>query len=109
MSILSFAILHPNKNLKLHMHHQVLGFLIAGFVFFASSNLLYAQTSASSEPEVPQHPWVLPPPNNQPATYFVNLKDGDIKETPFVARFGLSMRGLLPAGKTAGRADTTIF
>jgi hypothetical protein len=47
---------------------------------------------------------VLPSPKNEPSTYFVNLKDGDIRETPFVARFGLSMRGLVPAGKTAGRA-----
>ena len=86
------------------MRHQILGFLIAGFIFFSTSNLLYAQTSASREPEVPQHPWVLPSPNNEPSTYFVNLKDGDIRETPFVARFGLSMRGLVPAGKTAGRA-----
>ena len=86
------------------MHHQILGFLTAGFVFFSTSNLLYAQAPTSREPEAPQHPWVLPPFNNQPSTYFVNLKDGDIKETPFVARLGLSMRGLVPAGKTAGRA-----
>ena len=86
------------------MHHQILGFLTAGFIFFSSSNLLYAQAPTIRELGGPQHPWVLPPPNNQPSTYFVNLKDGDIKETPFVARFGLSMRGLVPAGKTAGRA-----
>ena len=99
-----FAILHANKSLKLHMHHQILGLLTAGFVFFSTSNLLYAQAPTIRELEGPQHPWVLPPPNNEPSTYFVNLKDGDIKETPFVARFGLSMRGLVPAGKTAGRA-----
>ena len=86
------------------MYRQISGCLIAGFIFFSTSNLLYAQTSASREPEVPQHPWVIPSPNNEPSTYFVNLKDGDIRETPFVARFGLSMRGLVPAGKTAGRA-----
>ena len=84
------------------MHHQILGFLTAGFIFFSTTNLLYAQAPASLEPEVPQHPWVRPPPNNQPSTYFANLKDGDIRETPFVARLGLSMRGLVPAGKTAG-------
>ena len=86
------------------MYRQISGCLIAGFIFFSTSDFLYAQTSASREPEVPQHPWVLPSPNNEPSTYFVNLKDGDIRETPFVARFGLSMRGLVPAGKTAGRA-----
>jgi len=86
------------------MRHQILGFLIAGFIFFSTSNWLHAQAPASREPEVPQHPWVLPSPNYEPSTYFVNLKDGDIRETPFVARFGLSMRGLVPAGKTAGSA-----
>ena len=86
------------------MYRQILGCVIVGFIFFFTSDLLYAQAAASREPEVPQHPWVLPSPNNEPSTYFVNLKDGDIRETPFVARFGLSMRGLVPAGKTAGRA-----
>ena len=104
IAILLFAILHPNKSLKLLMNHQISGFLIAGFIFFSTSKWLYAQAPTSREPEVPHHPWVLPSPNNQPSTYFVNLKDGDVKETPFVARFGLSMRGLVPAGKTAGRA-----
>ena len=51
-----------------------------------------------------QHPWVAAAPSREPETYFTNLKDGDQRETPFVARFGLSMRGLVPAGKTAGRA-----
>ena len=86
------------------MHRQILEFLTVGFIFFSTSNLLYAQAPTNSETEVLQHPWVLPSPKNEPSTYFVNLKDGDIRETPFVARFGLSMRGLVPAGKTAGRA-----
>ena len=86
------------------MIHQILGFFTAGFIFFTTSNWLYAQAPASREPEAPQHPWVLPSPNYEPSAYFVNLKDGDIRETPFVAQFGLSMRGLVPAGKTAGSA-----
>ena len=86
------------------MTHQIFGFLAAGFVFFSTSNCLHAQAPASREPEVLQHPWVFPSTNYEPSTYFVNLKDGDTRETPFVARFGLSMRGLVPAGKTAGRA-----
>jgi len=44
------------------------------------------------------------PSSRSAETYFTNLKDGATLETPFVARFGLSMRGLVPAGKTAGRA-----
>ncbi|HYW56211.1 MAG TPA: DUF4399 domain-containing protein [Polaromonas sp.] len=58
---------------------------------------------ATDEVEVPAHPWVVPSPRSA-ETYFTNLKDGVTLEAPFVARFGLSMRGLVPAGKTAGRA-----
>ena len=50
------------------------------------------------------HPWVVPPPSRQPEAYFTNLKDGDMVNSPFVARFGLAMRGIVPAGKTAGTA-----
>ena len=50
------------------------------------------------------HPWVVPPPSRQPEGYFTNLKDGDKVNSPFVARFGLAMRGIVPAGKTAGTA-----
>ncbi|MEO5672624.1 MAG: DUF4399 domain-containing protein, partial [Ramlibacter sp.] len=50
------------------------------------------------------HPWAAPPPNRQPDAYFTNLKSGDIVQSPFVVRFGLSMRGIAPAGKSAGRA-----
>lgn len=49
------------------------------------------------------HPWVVPAPRAA-ETYFTNLKDDGVYESPFVARFGLSMRGLVPAGQTAGRA-----
>ena len=54
--------------------------------------------------EVLKHPWVEPPPNRQPEAYFSNLKDGDSRVSPFVLRFGLAMRGIVPAGKTVGRA-----
>ncbi len=57
----------------------------------------------ADETEVPAHPWVVPAPRAA-ETYFTNLKDGGSYESPFVARFGLSMRGLVPAGHTAGRA-----
>lgn len=55
------------------------------------------------EVETALHPWVMPAPRAA-ETYFTNLEDGGTYESPFVARFGLSMRGLVPAGKTAGRA-----
>ncbi len=56
------------------------------------------------DPEMLRHPWVVPPPNRQPQAYFTNLADGAKVESPFLVRFGLSMRGIVPAGKTAGRA-----
>ena len=49
------------------------------------------------------HPWIYPAPRST-ETYFTNVKDGGVYETPLVVRFGLSMRGLVPAGKVAGRA-----
>lgn len=60
--------------------------------------------AAADTADVLAHPWVTPPPNRQADAYFSNLKDGESVEAPFVLRFGLSMRGLVPAGKTAGRA-----
>jgi hypothetical protein len=54
--------------------------------------------------ELPVHPWVVPPPSRQPEASFTNLVDGAKVESPFLVRFGLSMRGIVPAGKTAGRA-----
>lgn len=34
--------------------------------------------------------------------YFSNLKEGQVVESPFVARFGASNVGIVPAGKTVG-------
>nr|WP_231402853.1 DUF4399 domain-containing protein [Caenimonas aquaedulcis] len=50
------------------------------------------------------HPWEVPPPSRQPEAYFTNLKTGAKVTSPFLLKFGLSMRGIVPAGKTAGRA-----
>jgi hypothetical protein len=68
----------------------------------AALALCFAGLAAAAD--APPHRWTVPPPGQQPEAYFTNLKDGDVVEAPFVARFGLSMRGLVPAGKTAGRA-----
>lgn len=64
-----------------------------------------AQTPSAPADEVSGalHPWVVPSPRTT-ETYFTNIEDGATYESPFVVRFGLSMRGLVPAGKTAGRA-----
>ena len=77
---------------------------LAALLLAATAALAAAPMATASEPDVLAHPWVVPPPNREPEAYFTNAKDGDVVETPFVLRFGLSMRGLVPAGKTAGRA-----
>ena len=74
------------------------------FLFTAFLFLIAPLFSDHAHAEVFPHSWTAVPPANEPSAYFTNLKDGDVRETPFVARFGLSMRGLVPAGQTAGRA-----
>src|SRR6478735_384970 len=63
-----------------------------------------AAAAAADGTDLVMHPWVVPPPNWSAEAYFTNLKDGATVEAPFVARFGLSMRGIVPAGRTAGSA-----
>jgi hypothetical protein len=82
---------------------------LAASVFFSLAPLAQAQQAASAgaPPDVSEllsHPWVAAPPTHEPESYFTNLQDGDVRESPLVVRFGLSMRGVVPAGKTAGRA-----
>ncbi|MDM0114880.1 DUF4399 domain-containing protein [Variovorax sp. J22R133] len=74
------------------------------FALLAGIAAAQAQDPAPGTVDVVAHPWVTTPPNWSPEAYFTNLKDGATLEAPFVARFGLSMRGIVPAGKTAGNA-----
>ena len=53
---------------------------------------------------IPAHPWVVPAPSLEPLAYFTNIEDGAKRDSPFVVRFGLSMRGVVPAGQVAGTA-----
>ena len=89
------------------MSHLILNFLsrCAVVLLLAAAIPASAQTApaVAEEADFVVHPWVVPSARSA-ETYFTNLKDGATLETPFVARFGLSMRGLVPAGKTAGRA-----
>ncbi|MDM0043001.1 DUF4399 domain-containing protein [Variovorax dokdonensis] len=62
------------------------------------------QDGRESGLELPDHAWVTAPPRWSPEAYFTNLEDGAARQSPFVARFGLSMRGIVPAGQTAGHA-----
>jgi hypothetical protein len=80
-------------------------FLASALLFMWLANGAAAQAPQAAERgELAAHPWVVPAPNWSPEAYFTNLKDGATLESPFVARFGLSMRGIVPAGKTAGQA-----
>jgi len=74
--------------------------VLAGFTATATAQ----PANAVEVLEVLNHPWVVPPPNRQPEAYFTNLRDGESRVSPFVLRFGLSMRGIVPAGMAAGRA-----
>lgn len=48
------------------------------------------------------HPWQAPTPRANAEAYFTNLKDGDVIDTPFVVKFGLSGGwGLAPITKAA--------
>ena len=78
--------------------------LLAALVALPLHATAQAAAASAEASEVLSHPWVEPPPNRQPEAYFSNLKDGDSRVSPFVLRFGLAMRGIVPAGKTAGRA-----
>lgn len=62
-----------------------------------------AATPEDDQVESALHPWIVPAPRAA-ETYFTNVKDGEVYQTPLVLRFGLSMRGLVPASKVAGRA-----
>lgn len=73
-------------------------------LLFATWAVAQGIPSAGDAPELVPHPWVVLPPSRTAESYFTNLKDGEVKESPLVVRFGLSMRGIVPAGKTAGRA-----
>lgn len=70
------------------------------FLFAALVAIAIAGAAAAATP----HPWLVPPPDLQPSAYFTNLRDGQVLESPFVARFGLAMRGIVPAGHSAPRS-----
>jgi hypothetical protein len=77
---------------------------LACLVILATADAAQAAEASPEPGELPVHKWVVPPPNWSPEAYFTNLKDGATLESPFVARFGLSMRGIVPAGQSAGHA-----
>lgn len=81
------------------MHRAGLAVLLS---LAASGGVQAAGAGEAGTPTI--HPWVVPPPDLQPAAYFTNLHDGETVQSPFVAKFGLAMRGIVPAGHAAPRA-----
>lgn len=67
------------------------------------SGATLAQSAAPSAAEgTALHPWQAPAPRANAEAYFTNLKDGDVIDTPFVLKFGLSGGwGLAPITKSA--------
>jgi biotin carboxyl carrier protein len=106
--LLAAAVLATAGTVALAQAHQGHAHPPAKAASAAAAPALPAQASASpltADPaERMAHPWVKPPASLQPSAHFTNLKDGDTVTSPFVAKFGLSMRGIVPAGKTVGRA-----
>jgi len=78
--------------------------LFPALLLFTTAVAAQAPAALADAPELLPHPWVTLPSTRTAESYFTNLKDGEAREAPLVVRFGLSMRGIVPAGKTAGRA-----
>ena len=78
------------------------GALLVGLLSVASA--ASPPSSPAAQAEAQARSWVAPPPNLEPEAHFTNLKDGAVVDSPFVVKFGLSMRGIVPAGQTVGRA-----
>jgi hypothetical protein len=97
-------------NIRQHLSRTLFPALCLALPAFAQHNhqapaaAAPAPVAVSEVPEFVTHPWVTAPPARSPESYFTNIKDGEVREAPLVLRFGLSMRGIVPAGKTAGRA-----
>lgn len=88
--------------------HKTLGNTAMQWLLAAGAGMLSMGAPAAPatlvESGLPRHPWVVPPPDLQPTAHFTNLKDGDVVQSPFVVKFGLALRGLVPAGATVGNA-----
>lgn len=99
--------LRPPRRTTMHLPVPLLraaGLLALALFACAARGQVPAAGADVDADEIPAHRWVEPPPTRQPSAYFSNLQDGATVDAPFVVKFGLSMRGLVPAGRTAGRA-----
>lgn len=59
----------------------------------------YGLATCPVNAQAPKHPWLVAPPKYDPQAYFTNLSNGARVQSPFVARFGMSVWGIAPAGQ----------
>lgn len=76
---------------------------LTAIALLAIRGTAWAQSPVPVPPDAPAlHPWQAPTPRANAEAYFTNLKDGDVIDTPFVLKFGLSGGwGLAPIAKPA--------
>lgn len=60
---------------------------------------LFALTAWTVSAQAPKHPWLAASPKYDAQAYFTNLSNGAKVQSPFVARFGMSVWGIAPAGQ----------
>lgn len=73
----------------------------AALITLSGATLAQSATPPAAEGTA-LHPWQAPAPRANAEAYFTNLKDGDVIDTPFVLKFGLSGGwGLAPITKSA--------
>lgn len=75
----------------------------ATLLMLAGATLAQSPAQPPARADTPAlHPWQVPTPRANAEAYFTNIKDGDVIDTPFVLKFGLSGGwGLAPIAKAA--------
>lgn len=61
-------------------------------------SMLFLFMSSVILAETPKHPWVYGQIKADSESYFTNIKNGDVVESPVVIKFGMRNQGISPAG-----------
>ncbi len=75
-----------------------------GLLALVAGPVWASPTRTAPQSNSDDHPWLFVSPQHSPQAYFSNLQDGDTVQSPLAVRFGLSLRGIVPAGHKAGLA-----
>lgn len=80
--------------------------LVAGSLLGSFASLVHAQSQTQPAAAQTLHPWQASYPAGDAQAYFTNLKNGDVIETPYLVKFGLSGNwGLAPiSAPTSGKS-----